>query len=120
MAITLKTSANRLKMVDVFPTAISYGLKSGIFKPRKANVALRFSAHTVRRRPTFVVQLLIGSPLPSRFDFCTPAAIPVKLSVFAMMASSYSVAMRRADSLSLKAAQAPVPVGHPTDARSRY
>jgi hypothetical protein len=41
MAITLKISANRLKIVDLFPTAISYGLNSGIFKPRQATVAFR-------------------------------------------------------------------------------
>ncbi len=33
-AITLKISANRLNMAALLPTPLSYGLKSGIFKPR--------------------------------------------------------------------------------------
>jgi hypothetical protein len=35
MATTLKNSANRLNMVDPLPVPPSYGLKSGIFKPRR-------------------------------------------------------------------------------------
>jgi hypothetical protein len=36
MAATLKSSAiRRLNMFDLFPMALSYGLKSGIFKPRQ-------------------------------------------------------------------------------------
>jgi hypothetical protein len=33
MAITLKISIKRLNIVDLFPTPLSYGPKSGIFKP---------------------------------------------------------------------------------------
>jgi uncharacterized protein (TIGR00369 family) len=33
MAITLKISIKRLNIVELFPTPLSYGLKSGIFKP---------------------------------------------------------------------------------------
>ena len=35
MATTLKISANRLNMADPLPAPSSYGLKSGIFKPRE-------------------------------------------------------------------------------------
>ena len=35
MATTLKNSANRLNMVDPLPVPLSYGLNSGIFKPRR-------------------------------------------------------------------------------------
>jgi hypothetical protein len=35
MATTPKISANRLNMVDPLPVPLSYGLKSGIFKPRR-------------------------------------------------------------------------------------
>jgi hypothetical protein len=38
MATTLKNTANRLNMTDPLPTRPSYGLKSGIFKPRRPSV----------------------------------------------------------------------------------
>jgi hypothetical protein len=38
MATTLNNTANRLNMLDPLPTLPSYGLKSGIFKPRRASV----------------------------------------------------------------------------------
>jgi hypothetical protein len=34
IATTLKINANRLNMADPLPAPSSYGLKSGIFKPR--------------------------------------------------------------------------------------
>jgi|GraSoi2013_115cm_1033766.scaffolds.fasta_scaffold04486_1 hypothetical protein len=36
MATTLKTSTNRLNIVHLIPTPLSYGPKSGIFKPRSS------------------------------------------------------------------------------------
>jgi uncharacterized protein (TIGR00369 family) len=48
-ATTLKISTNRLNMVELFPTFVSYGLKSGIFKPRSASVL--FSQMHRRMRP---------------------------------------------------------------------
>ena len=41
MATTPKISTNRLNMVDLFPTPLSYRLKSGIFKPRRTSVLFR-------------------------------------------------------------------------------
>jgi hypothetical protein len=35
MATTLKIGTNRLNIVHLLPTPQSYGLKSGIFKPRR-------------------------------------------------------------------------------------
>ena len=37
MVITLKISTKRLNIVDLVPTPLSYGPKSGIFKPRGAD-----------------------------------------------------------------------------------
>jgi len=41
MATTPKISTNRLNMVDLFPTPLSYRLKSGIFKQRRTSVLFR-------------------------------------------------------------------------------
>jgi hypothetical protein len=41
MAITLKISTKRLNIVDLVLTPLSYGPKSGIFKPRGAGVGAR-------------------------------------------------------------------------------
>ncbi len=35
MAMTLKINTKRLNIVDLYPTPLSYGPKSGIFKPRR-------------------------------------------------------------------------------------
>jgi uncharacterized protein (TIGR00369 family) len=41
MATTLKISANRLNMVDPLPHPAFYGVKSGIFKPRRTSIPFR-------------------------------------------------------------------------------
>src|SRR5258708_38689598 len=39
IATTLKISTHRRNMVDLLPTPLSYGPKSGIFKPRDASLS---------------------------------------------------------------------------------
>jgi hypothetical protein len=44
METTLKTNTNRLNIVHLIPTPISYGPKSGIFKPRSPMCRFRPNA----------------------------------------------------------------------------
>ena len=47
MATTLNISANRLNMVDPLPAPPSYGLKPGIFKPRRTSFPFRSALYDV-------------------------------------------------------------------------